>query len=268
MPSIFYEQRPEKLFVGKMCDHPFPTHVHDSVEIICMTNGALTMTIGSTEYRVLPGNIAISFPSVPHSYDFVSEDAEGLSMIFLPDAVSEFSSSFRTMQLSSPLLTGDRLPQEIHLIIRQMLKLSQQGRSPLMMGYLHLFLSYIFCELELRPLGKQIQSGLAQQVLHYISEHFTEPLTQDSVSRALGISSTHLSHTFSQQLHVNFREYINALRIDYACSLLYDPTLSISQIAYQCGFGNPRTFHRAFLARCQTSPNKYRANLFRKSEAR
>ena len=266
MPSIFYEQRPEVFFVGNICDHPFPTHVHDSVEIACLLSGTVELTVGSDTLRLHPGDITISFPSVPHSFDSVSDDATGLAMFFLPDAISEFSSIFRSKLPESAVLLASAVPEEINLIVRQMQKLSQQGGSPLMQGYLHLFLSYMFCCIDLKPLTKQIQTGLAQQVLHYISEHFTEPLTQDSVSRALGISGTHLSHIFSQQLHVNFREYINALRIDRACSLLYNPTLSISQIAYMCGFGNPRTFHRAFLARCKTSPNKYRANLFGKPE--
>lgn len=266
MPYIFYEQRPEKFFVGTLCDHPFPTHVHDSVEIACLTEGILELTIGSEKRQLNPGDIAVSFPSVPHSFDFISRDADGLAMFFLPDAISEFSSLFRANLPESAVLPANSVPEEIRLIIRKMQELSASGGSPLMQGYLHLFLSYLFCCLDLKPLTKQLQTGLAQQVLHYISEHFTEPLTQDSVSRALGISSTHLSHIFSQQLHVNFREYINALRIDYACSLLYDPALSISQIAYQCGFGNPRTFHRAFLARCQMSPNKYRSNLFGKGD--
>lgn len=262
MPSIFYEQRPELFFVGRICDHSFPTHMHDSVEIICLLGGTVDITIGDTKTRLVSGDIAVSFPSIPHSLDFVSEDAVGLAIFFLPDAISEFSTLFRTKLPECAVLRADTVPTEIKLIIRQMQKLSAQGGSPLMQGYLHLFLSYMFCCIELKPLTNQIQTGLAQQVLHYISEHFTEPLTQDSVARTLGISSTHLSHIFSQQLHVNFREYINALRIDRACSLLYDSNLPISQIAYLCGFGNPRTFHRAFFARCQTSPKKYRASLF------
>ena len=266
MPSIFYEQRPEKFFVGHMCDHSFPTHVHDAVEIICMTCGALDMTVGGEKFHLVPGDIAISFPSVPHSYDFVSADAAGLSVIFLPDAIAEFSGNFRSSLPVSAAMRGRSVPDELTEIIRQMQKISVQGPDSLLPGYLHLFLAYMFLRLELKPLSKQLQSGLAQQVLHYISGHFTEPLTQDSVSRALGVSVTHLSHIFSQQLNVNFREYVNALRIDHACALLYDSSLTISQIAYQCGFGNPRTFHRAFLARCQTSPNKYRAKLLEKNK--
>lgn len=266
MPSIFYEQRPELFFVGCICDHPFPTHVHDSVEIICLLGGMVDISISGDRRRLHPGDMAIAFPSVPHSFDFVSEDAIGVAMFFLPNAISEFTDTFRTKLPENAVLTADTVPSEMKLLVRQMHKLSAQGSSPLMQGYVHLFLSYMFCSLELRPLSKHMESGLAQQVLHYISAHFTEPLTQDSVSHALGISSIYLSHIFSQQLKVNFREYINALRIDRACSLLYDSSLSVSQIAEMCGFGNSRTFHRAFQSRCQTTPNKYRANIFGKAE--
>ena len=102
---------------------------------------------------------------------------------------------------------------------------------------------------------------MSYQVLQYISEHFTEPLTLESTARALGISRIHLSHIFSQQLHINFRQYINTLRIDRAQTLLRDPAYSISQIAYQCGYGNQRTFHRAFLSQCGMTPNSFRAAL-------
>mgnify|MGYP003307241115 CR=1 FL=1 len=54
---------------------------------------------------------------------------------------------------------------------------------------------------------------------------------------------------------------INALRIDRACFLLRDPSYSISQIAYLCGYGNPRTFHRAFLSQCHMPPKQYRARM-------
>ena len=45
MLPVFYERRPESLFTGSICDHPFPCHVHDVAEIICLTAGEVTMTV-------------------------------------------------------------------------------------------------------------------------------------------------------------------------------------------------------------------------------
>ena len=260
MASVFYEQRSEGVFAGMICDHPFPAHVHDVVEIVCLRTGTMRMTIAGKSLLLMPGDIAISFPSMPHSYDEVSEDASGLSLIFLPDTIMEFYHTFRTMQPVSPLLLGQDKAPELDAVIVGIQKVTEKNQAtPLKLGYLHLFLSYLFSCLPLVSGSRNPHSTLTYQVMQYISEHFTEPLTLETTAHALGISRIHLSHIFSQQLHINFRQYINTLRIDRARTLLSNPSYSISQIAYLCGYGNQRTFHRAFLAQCGVPPSQFRA---------
>lgn len=261
MKSVFYERRTENLFAGIICDHPFPAHVHDVVEIVCLIAGKMEMTIAGKKILVLPGDIAIAFPAIPHSYDRVSDDVSGLTLIFSPDEIMEFHHTFRTMQPVFPLLLGQEKNPILDEIIRGFIKLvSFEQNSPLRKGYLHIFLSYLFSCLKIIPGGRNLHTTLSYQVLHYISEHFTEPLTLENTAHALGISRIHLSHIFSQQLHINFRQYINTLRIDRACTLLRNPSYSISQVADLCGYGNQRTFHRAFRTHCGMPPNKYREN--------
>ena len=260
MSPVFYEQGTENVFVGRICDHPFPSHVHDVVEIVCLLEGSMTMTIGGKQLSLFPGDISVAFPVIPHSYDEVSEDARGLSLIFQPDTIMEFYHTFRTMQPVHPLLLGQDKAPELEPIIHAMLKVTAKGQStPLKLGYLHLFLSYLFSCLPLISGSRNPHSTMSYQVLQYISEHFTESLTLENTAHALGISRIHLSHIFSQQLHINFRQYINTLRIDRARTLLRNPSYSISQVAYQCGYSNQRTFHRAFMTQCGTTPSQFRA---------
>ena len=260
MKPVFYEQRTENIFIGEMCDHPFPSHVHDVVEIVCLQAGQLEMTVADRRIRLVPGDVAVIFPSESHSYDYVSKDAGGLSLIFLPDTIMEFYQTFRTMQPVQPMLAEkDKAPELTSLVPHMHRIVTEEPQTPLKLGFLHLFLAYLFTTLPLTPRAHTPQSTLTDQALQYISEHFAEPLTLENTARALGISRIHLSHIFSQQLHINFRQYINTLRIDRACTMLRNPNYSISQIAYQCGYGNQRTFHRAFLAHCGMPPNQYRA---------
>lgn len=256
---MFYETRSEDFFSGTICDHPYPLHVHNVTEIVCLTAGRIDMTIGNKHVELVPGDVAIVFPSIPHSYDLVSPDAQGLTMIFSPNTIPEFSQNFLCMSVADPLLRKEHKPPELDEIILSMQKFSQQQNHTFSQAYLHLFLAYLFSCITLEPMQTQVQSGLSHQALHYISEHFTEPLTLETTADALGISRIHLSHIFSQQLRINFRQYINTLRIDRACYLLRDPAYTISQIAEQCGYNNPRTFHRAFLSQCQIPPKQYRA---------
>ena len=258
MSPLFYEKREGEAFVGKICEVPFPVHVHDVTEIVCLTQGSMKMTIAGKPISLLPGDIAVAFPTVAHSYDEVSGDADGLALIFAPGVISEFTHTLRSKSVVNPLLKADEKAPQLDAIIAQLKEISYQENSPLKLGYLHLFLSYLFSCLPLISGGRNPHSTMTYQVLHYISEHFTEPLTLENTAHAMGISRIHLSHIFSQQLHINFRQYINTLRIDRARTLLRNPSYSISQIAELCGYGNQRTFHRAFLAQCGMPPNQFR----------
>lgn len=262
MKSLFYEKRDQTVFIGPICDHPFPPHVHDMVEILCLLSGDLKISVAAQSYSLKVGDIIVAFPSVPHSYDAVSEDARGLCFIFSPETIGEFSHTFRTMLPVNPLIEKSRQSSEIESLIKALTGIACQENSPLKLGYLHLFLSCLFTCIPLHPMDKNIHLSLSHQALNYISEHYTEPLSLESTSRALGISRIHLSHVFSQQLKINFRQYINTLRINHACTLLQNASYSISEISYMCGYENPRTFHRAFLSICQTTPKKYRRRLF------
>ncbi len=255
---FFYETKNVGDFIGPICETPYPAHVHEVVEIVCLTKGRLEMTIGGEKIVFAPGDIAAAFPTVPHSYDVVSPDVDGLAMIFRHDSIAEFSTPFRNMAPVSPVVRKEQQPAMMENLIANLQKIGQKETSPLRLGYMHLFLSVLFVCMPLKAVDKPTYTGLTYQVLHYISEHFTEPLTLESTSRALGISRIHLSHIFSQQLRINFRQHINSLRVNYAQTLLMDPNYSISQIVYLCGYGNPRTFNRAFIAQCGVTPGQFR----------
>ena len=267
MGTLFYEVRSNEAYIGEICDHPFPLHVHDVVEIVCATSGVQKMTLSGKQHTLMPGDIAVIFPAIPHAYDFVSRDATGVTLMFSPDVISEFTYQFRSMALENPILRSAEKPAELDFLIQDMQKRFPNHGNGLLFGYLHLFLAYLFTSIKPIPMEKQMHFDLSCQVLHYIGEHYVEPITLETVAHALGVSRIHLSHIFSQQLRINFRQYINALRIDRACFLLRNPSYSISEIAYLCGYGNPRTFHRAFLTQCEVTPTQYRANFLESDEA-
>ena len=79
---IFYEHRAEETYIGSICDHAFPSHVHDAAELVYLTAGSATMSIADKRYQLFPGDMIIAFPNVPHSYDEIDHDAEGICMIF------------------------------------------------------------------------------------------------------------------------------------------------------------------------------------------
>ena len=155
MSPVFYEENPnpkmEDVILAIICDHPFPMHVHDAVEIVCPTQGSLDMTIAGEKVRVMPGDVAIAFPTVPHSYDYVSQDIDGLALIFTPGTIQEFCNTFRTTVPKSGLLQKKNVDPEMAELILKMKNLPEEKKKALKLGHVHLFLSYLLMSLTLRP---------------------------------------------------------------------------------------------------------------------
>lgn len=254
----FYEQRTAPLFIGKITEDPFPLHVHKVVECVHLLEGRITMGVDGHSYAMQPGDTMFIFPSVSHSYEVVSEDAKGLCAIFLPDTIAEFSDAFFTRHPVTPFLPAAEHSPRLTQAIQRLVDVSTAQETALYKAYLHVFLAHLFQEMAFEPLKKHIDIGLTQQVLQHISQHYREDITLESVARDLGVSQSHLSHIFSSQLRINFRRYINTLRIDYACTLLRDTTMSVTEICYACGYNNPRTFHRAFQEEHSMQPGEFR----------
>ena len=73
-----------------------------------------------------------------------------------------------------------------------------------------------------------------------------------------GVTRTHLARVLKRTAGQTPTEYINHLRLERAASLLTITTLSILDIADDCGFEQPTYFYRLFRARFHTTPHAYR----------
>ena len=253
--STFYEQRPEKLFIGEMTHFPFPPHVHEVAELVALEQGSLTMVIGNVAYEMEAGDIALIFPFVPHSYVQPSPDISGLAAIFPRDLITEYVPVFYKSIPRIPVLKASAADSDVRLAISRIRELQDPAGSPFGTAYLHVILAGVLAAMPMRSLSEIEEPDLGYRIIQYTSMHACEQITLESTARALGISVSHLSHFFSQKIHINFRRFINAIRIDKARQLMRDPTLTLTTVSGMCGFSNMRTFRRAFLQETGTLPS-------------
>ena len=255
--TVFYEARDEKLFIGEMTRYPYPLHVHEIVELACVLRGEVTMQIDGREWTLGPGDIAVIFPLIPHSFDRLSPDALGLAAFFLADTIPQLTPAFLNALPETPVLRGDAVNDEARLAVDRLMGIPEGEASPSRLAYLHLLVANALSALRLRPIDAYSEQGLAYRTFKYIFDHSCEPITLDNTARGLGISTSHLSHLFSQRFHVNFRRFVNAIRIDRAKMLMRDPRMTLTSICYSCGYGNIRTFRRAFVRETGMLPSEY-----------
>jgi AraC-like DNA-binding protein len=100
--------------------------------------------------------------------------------------------------------------------------------------------------------------NITQKLLQYINDNITGELTAQKVAKELGISPYYLSHIFSSQLNISFPSYVAQQRMILACNLLKDSRKTVTEISYECGFPNMRTFHRCFQKRYECTPTQWR----------
>ena len=257
----FYEHREEQLFIGEMTHFPFPVHVHEVAEMVAVIHGSIRININGTDYSLFPGDAAVIFPLTPHSYDEISEDASGLTAIFPTEIIPEYTSTFRSLEPEKPVLRAEETGPDTEQVIRRLHALNMDEDLPLCVGYLHVLLACTLHRLSYHPVYDYSDRGLGHRIMRYISDHLCEDITLESVSHALGISVSHLSHFFAEKLHVNFRQYINANRIAKARLLMRDSNYNLTMISDACGYANMRTFRRAFQKEVGFLPSEYMTTL-------
>ena len=259
--ATFYEQRPERLFIGEMTHSTFPAHVHSEAELVILARGSAVMTIDGVRYQLSPGDAAVVSPLVTHSYDELSEDVGGLVAIFPPDIIPEYAGTFRGLQPDCAVLPAGKTSVDLRLSADRLNHLNMEENLAMCIAHLHVLLAGILPNLTYHPVYDYSDRGIGYRIISYISEHALEEITLESTSRALGISVSHLSHFFSERLHTHFRQFINAIRIERARLLMRDPNLTLTEICGICGYANMRTFRRAFMAEIGVLPSDHMAAL-------
>lgn len=224
---------------------------HPHGELLHVLRGAIPITVDGQTHILQPGQTAVVFPYLTHSYES-APDAEALILLFDPRQTL-FDNTLLTKK---PTCFFTDIPQLPPLMDRAVTML-KAGRPKTAMAYVSATLGEL---LEVLPLtDSQGPSGdMTVQLLSYCAEHFAEAITVRTLAEALFISESYVSKLFARNLKCSLREYINDLRVQKAQRLLERTDLSVGQILSTCGFQNQSSFNRVFRKLCGMSPRQYR----------
>jgi AraC-like DNA-binding protein len=95
----------------------------------------------------------------------------------------------------------------------------------------------------------------------FIQEHQADNLSLTEVAKAVNTSTFYFCKLFKRTTGLNFTEYLSQVRVEKAKSLMPNPNLRISEIAYQVGFQSLTHFNRVFKRITGQSPTVYRTKL-------
>lgn len=99
---------------------------------------------------------------------------------------------------------------------------------------------------------------LGERIKNYIEAHFLDNITLKSMSKDLNISEYHLSRSCKKFLGYSPIQYITKRRLKEAQNLLITTDLTVTEIAFHCGYNNSNYFQSVFNNFVGMPPGKYR----------
>lgn len=99
------------------------------------------------------------------------------------------------------------------------------------------------------------------KVCDYIMQNFTSDLTLRNVARIANMTPNAFCSFFKQRTRKTFVNFVNEVRVGYACKLLTGDQYNISEICYMSGFQNLSNFNRQFKKILNKTPHQYREEM-------
>ncbi len=253
-------------------------HYHHKLELSFVTEGKGKRIVGDSIEDFYPGDLILIGAKIPHVWiaeknEFGSETARSLESVYL--------------QFGQDILPKEilKLPELVH--VKKALELSERGvhitgdtlnevsRLMLELPYIDNFTRMIYFYQIMNAIGKSSTNILLAsaeyvarkftspneritKVHEYLMSNFHEEVNLEEIAQLVHMAPGSLCRFFKTEMGMTIFDYLNKIKVDYACSLLLNRELSIADIAYDCGFNNLSHFNKQFKKNINITPSQYR----------
>ncbi|MBR4099652.1 MAG: AraC family transcriptional regulator [Clostridia bacterium] len=214
-------------------------------------SGSGTLEIEDKKYAVTEGQMFYIPPDTKMRYYPDKENPwEYVWFTFKGERINEYS-SLVGMTTEKPVCDCVNF-QKINFALKRMLQSLMNGESGYF-GVLSAFYEIMEISTALSPLND------IQRVKKIIDENFASPaFSIEQLCRDVSISHAHLLRLFKKAYGVTLVKYIIKKRLELACELLQTTALSVSSVAYSCGFSDEIHFMKTFKKEMGVSALKYK----------
>ncbi|QGY43635.1 helix-turn-helix domain-containing protein [Maribellus comscasis] len=94
-------------------------------------------------------------------------------------------------------------------------------------------------------------------VLHHISTNYLQKIELEKVAEIAHLHPSAFCRFFREKTGKSLFEYVNDMRVSYACKLIIERTKTISQVCFEAGFNNLSNFNRTFKKQTGYTPSEY-----------
>ncbi len=95
----------------------------------------------------------------------------------------------------------------------------------------------------------------------YVEQGYSEPIPLEKAASIAALESSYFSTYFRAKVGITFTEWLRQVRIRKAMKLMKASDFSITEVAYEVGFGDLRTFGRAFKKHTRMTPREFKKSV-------
>ena len=118
----------------------------------------------------------------------------------------------------------------------------------------------------IRSIPKSNNHKTIESALEYINNNLSAELTLERLASAANFNAIYFHKLFKASTGKTLHEYVEDQRIKKAINLLISTNLTLTQIAYECGFSSQSYFSYAFKRRMKLTPRAYAKSIALKYE--
>jgi AraC-like DNA-binding protein len=238
-------------------DEPF-VEQHDGFSVSYVRTGSFGYRSRGRSFELVSGSILAGFPGDEYmcTHDHVHGD-ECLSFFFAPELVESIGGRMEVWR------TGCVPPLSELMVLGELAQSAAEGRSDVGLDEVAMWFAGRFVEVVsgrersspetmARDRRRTVEAAL------WIDEHAHEPIALDDIAGEAGLSSFHFLRSFAKVLGVTPHQYLVRSRLRRAARLLADDSRSITDVAFDVGFGDLSNFVRTFHRAAGVSPRRFR----------
>lgn len=250
-----------------------PWHQHVEYELILFTEGEGASYIGNYVGDFKPGDIFFLGANLPHTFQKTDRDLVTSALVvqftdnFWGDAFMQLPESRVIQKLFETAAHGLKMTDQCRLLVTPLIKQLEHAT-----GFERILL---LCHCLFTIAQDQGYSKLSTQeiktyrsrnkeridsILQYTIDSFQEPVTLRDVARSVSMSIPAFCSYFKKCTKKTYIDFLNEVRVGYACKQLIDTQHNIASICYDSGFNTLANFNKQFLKVKATTPSRYRKN--------
>ncbi len=226
-------------------------HFHRNYEFVYIMKGKISVSIDGTEHILCGGQFILLFPNQIHAFASLEKTVARVC-IFSPKLIQQFYQEHLHL---CPEKTVTRLDEKVEIFVTA--HLVKGAEEYAVKACLYAVCAEIVKQTKFVEQTTPKNFLLIHRLITYVAQNFKTDLTLQTIAKEFGYSYQYLSNYLRKHC-LRFTELLHQHRLDYAKHLLKNSSLSVTEIAFECGYNSVRTFNRNFFIAFSVTPLQYK----------